>query len=263
MIALPPMSAARAAAKKLVVFGGTGFVGSAIVEEAVRRGLTVTCLTRGGAPPAHVAGKAWSDKVQWHKGDALDPASYETRLVGADAIVTAVGRLPLPSLTHEEVVRDNGETNVTPAKAAKAAGVPRLVVVGASIPPFVPGMAFGVSAAKGVYPAGYAVGKAQAEAYARDEFTDAGTGAGAVVLKPGGVSGTRFVGSAPLPLWMALSPVSMLLKNAPVDAIADLAPVPVENVARAAVAAATEPEFAGRFTEISNLELVRNYGGRE
>ena len=53
----------REAAKKLVVFGGTGFVGSAIVEEAVRRGLSVTCLTRTGVPPSHVAAQAWSDKV--------------------------------------------------------------------------------------------------------------------------------------------------------------------------------------------------------
>jgi hypothetical protein len=89
---------------------------------------------------------------------------------------------------------------------------------------------------------------------------------GAVVLKPGGVSGTRYVevpgkyGNWPLPLWMAMSPMSMLLKNVPIDAIADMAPVPVENVARAAVAAAMEPEFAGRFTVIQNLDLVRNYG---
>ena len=55
--------AMREAAKKLVVFGGTGFVGSAIVEEAVRRGLSVTCLTRTGVPPSHVAAQAWSDKV--------------------------------------------------------------------------------------------------------------------------------------------------------------------------------------------------------
>jgi hypothetical protein len=41
-----------------------------------------------------------------------------------------VGCLPLPSLTHEQVVRANGATNVVPARAAKEAGVPRLVVVG-------------------------------------------------------------------------------------------------------------------------------------
>lgn len=149
----------REAAKKLVVFGGTGFVGSAIVKEAVRRGLSVVCLTRTGVPPAHIASQAWSNAVEWQPSDALKPDTYKSRLVGADAVITAVGRLPLPSLTHEEVIRDNGETNVAPARAAKAAGVPRLVVVGASIPPFVPGMAFGVSPTKGVFSAGYAVGR--------------------------------------------------------------------------------------------------------
>ena len=92
--------------------------------------------------------------MEWQPSDALDPESYKSRLEGADAVITAVGRLPLPSLTHEEVVRDNGETNVAPARAAKSVGVPRLVVVGASIPPFVPGMAFGVSPSKGFYSAG-------------------------------------------------------------------------------------------------------------
>ena len=67
-------------------------------------------------------------------------------------------------------MRDNGETNVAPAREAKRAGVPRLVVVGASIPPFVPGMAFAVDARRGIHRAGYAEGKAIAEAYARDEF---------------------------------------------------------------------------------------------
>ena len=54
------------------------------------------------------------------------------------------------------------------------------LVVGASIPPFVPGMAFGLSASKGLFEAGYKVGKQQAEDYAKNEF-----GPGAVVLKPG------------------------------------------------------------------------------
>lgn len=42
------------------------------------------------------------------------------------------------------------------------------------------------------------------------------------MLKPGGVSGTRYMGSAALPLWLAMSPASTLLKNIPVDAVAKL-----------------------------------------
>jgi len=173
---------------RVVVFGGTGFVGSAIAREAVRRGLAVTSVTRGGAPPAHVASQEWSNEVQWKQGDALEPDSFKQHLEGAAAVITAVGCLPLPSLTHDEVVRANGETNVMPGKMAKEAGVPRLVMVGASIPSFVPGMSFGMNTSKGLFTAGYKVGKEQAEAYAK-EFADPATGAGAVVgrcrLNPG------------------------------------------------------------------------------
>ena len=42
------------AAKRLMIFGGTGFVGSAIAREAARRGLLVQCVTRGGDAPAHL-----------------------------------------------------------------------------------------------------------------------------------------------------------------------------------------------------------------
>ena len=139
------------------VFGGTGMVGSAIAAEAVRRGLSVTCVTRGGAPPAHIASSEWGGAVRWLRGDALEPDTYRDAMRHHDAVVTSVGRLPLPSLTHEEVVRDNGETNIIPGRVARELGVPRLVVVGASIPAFVPGMAFGFSPSRGVFRAGYAV----------------------------------------------------------------------------------------------------------
>ena len=44
-----------ASTMRVVVFGGTGFVGSAIVKEAVRCGLAVTSVSRSGKGRAHVA----------------------------------------------------------------------------------------------------------------------------------------------------------------------------------------------------------------
>ena len=152
----PPGTPAQHAARRLMVFGGTGMVGSAIAAEAVRRGLSVTCVTRGGAPPAHIASSEWGGAVRWLRGDALEPDTYRDAMRHHGAVVTSVGRLPLPSLTHEEVVRDNGETNIIPGRVARELGVPRLVVVGASIPAFVPGMAFGFSPSRGVFRAGHA-----------------------------------------------------------------------------------------------------------
>ena len=181
--------AASNAAKRLMIFGGTGFVGSAIAREAAKRGLLVQCVTRGGDAPAHLKDEPWASSVTWLRGDALDPSSYKEHMRGADAVITSVGRLPFPNLSHEDIVRDNGETNVTPAKCAKEVGVDRLVVIGASVPP-IPGVGWGISPTSGVYAAGYAAGKSMAEAHARDEFVGAGHGGrGAAVLKPGPVSG--------------------------------------------------------------------------
>ena len=76
-------------------------VGSAIAEEAVRRGLEVTCLSRSGAPPSHIAALPWAARVEWKPANALEPDTYKQHLKGSYALITAVGRLPLPSLTHE------------------------------------------------------------------------------------------------------------------------------------------------------------------
>ena len=277
--------AASNAAKRLMIFGGTGFVGSAIAREAAKRGLLVQCVTRGGDAPAHLRDEPWASSVTWLRGDALDPSSYKEHMRGADAVITSVGRLPFPNLSHEDIVRDNGETNVTPAKCAKEVGVDRLVVIGASVPP-IPGVGWGISPTSGVYAAGYAAGKAMAETHARDEFVGAGHGGrGAAVLKPGPVSGefilicssicairltscffvfltgTRITGSgSKIPLWAAFGPMAAVMNALPLPAgMKQMTPVSVDNVARAAVTAATNDSYAGKFTQISNAELIERY----
>ena len=235
-------------------------MGSAIVEEAVRRGLAVTCVTRTGTPPGHILSQAWSANVDWLPGDALRPETYRDAMGTADAVVTSVGVLPLPSLTHEEVVRGNGDTNVVPARTAKELGVDRLVVVGASIPPFVPGVAFGVP---GLFEAGYAKGKKMALDFARDEFVGSEKKRGAVVLQPESVSGRATPTDARASV-IAMSPVSRVLRAVPVNAVAELAPPPV-GTSRAAVAAATGEKVREGLRIIDNLRLlgVRRVTGGE
>ncbi|KAG9253312.1 NAD dependent epimerase/dehydratase [Emericellopsis atlantica] len=85
-------------AKKLVVCGGNGFLGSRICKHAVSRGWTVTSISRSGEPhwDAVTASKtppAWSQSVAWERGDILRPATYAALLKGADYVVHSMGIL--------------------------------------------------------------------------------------------------------------------------------------------------------------------------
>ena len=47
---------------KLVVFGGNGFVGTRVCEEALQTGLSVVSVNRSGPPKATAA---WTSQVDW------------------------------------------------------------------------------------------------------------------------------------------------------------------------------------------------------
>ena len=103
---------------RLVVFGGGGFVGSAIAAKAAKQGLKVVSLTRRGTRPEHLGGSGcWSDQVEWAAADATDPSTYAALLQDASAVVVSVGSPPVPG-DFSTAVRANGETNVAVAKAA-------------------------------------------------------------------------------------------------------------------------------------------------
>ena len=75
---------------RLVVAGGTGFVGREICREAVNRGWSVTSLSRRGSNPE--PGSAL-DSVDFVAGDAADAAVLDKLTADADAVVHSVGAL--------------------------------------------------------------------------------------------------------------------------------------------------------------------------
>ncbi|KAI7816433.1 hypothetical protein BC939DRAFT_469168 [Gamsiella multidivaricata] len=169
----------QALAKKLLVVGGTGGVGFQVCKLAVARGWDVTSLSRRGKPTMTEATKAdfvapqgWTQKVNWAKGDSLEPNSYKDTIVGTNAVVHTVGLLlednykeilhsqslndltknvqstfrgqnpldtsktPKSGLTYEKVNRD---TAITVANEAGKAGVDSFVYISAAFsPPMVP-----------------------------------------------------------------------------------------------------------------------------
>ncbi|ORZ00806.1 hypothetical protein BCR43DRAFT_485831 [Syncephalastrum racemosum] len=80
------------AAKKILVVGGSGFLGLNICKFAARQGWETVSLSRKGEPSVFKHGRpAWAEKVEWAKGDSLEPASFEKHLEGVTDVVQTVG----------------------------------------------------------------------------------------------------------------------------------------------------------------------------
>ncbi|EDO18196.1 hypothetical protein Kpol_543p25 [Vanderwaltozyma polyspora DSM 70294] len=80
---------------KLLVFGGNGFLGKRICQEAVTRGFQVTSVSRSGiAPEAPTPSDShWIREVKWESCDIFKPDSYYHLLSENPNIVHSVGIL--------------------------------------------------------------------------------------------------------------------------------------------------------------------------
>jgi len=111
--------------KQVFVTGATGFVGSAIVEELLRRGYAVTALVHRGEL------KAGQGKVRVVRGDLFSPAALDEGLGGADAVIHLVGIIrenPRAGMTFDRI-HFQAASNVI--DAAKRVGVRRFLLMSA------------------------------------------------------------------------------------------------------------------------------------
>ena len=107
----------------VLVTGGTGFLGGALVERLVADGHAVRALARSDQAAERLAGLG----AQPVRGDVLEPKTLEPALAGCDLVFHVAGEnafcLPDPSPLYR--VNVDGSCNVL--RAAGAAGVKRLV----------------------------------------------------------------------------------------------------------------------------------------
>lgn len=76
--------------KRLVVFGGNGFVGSCVCQSGLHLGAEVISVNRSGRPQGN---EEWIDRVKWVQGDISDPKSEVLleAVRGATGAVSCVG----------------------------------------------------------------------------------------------------------------------------------------------------------------------------
>jgi putative NADH-flavin reductase len=106
---------------KLALIGATGFVGKAVLNEALQRGYDVTAIARD---PKKV--ETASDKLTLKAADVLDIESLAVVLKGHDAVVSAYNA----GWTNPNLYDDFVKGSEAIQQAVKQAGVKRLLVVG-------------------------------------------------------------------------------------------------------------------------------------
>ncbi|XBH69252.1 uncharacterized protein At1g32220, chloroplastic [Aegilops tauschii subsp. strangulata] len=221
---------------KLLVLGGSGFVGSHVCKEALERGFVVSSLNRSGKPSIS---ESWADKVIWNQGNLLEPASLEDSMDGVSAVVSCVGGFG----SNSQMFKINGTANINAIRVAAEKGIKRFVYVSAAD--------FGLV---NYLLQGYYEGKRAAEAELLSKFTYGG-----VILRPGFIHGTRRVGNVNIPLGLVGSPMQMVLQNAkpltrlPLVGPMLTPPVSATSVAKVAVRAATDPVFPPGIVDVYGI----------
>jgi nucleoside-diphosphate-sugar epimerase len=108
----------------ILVTGGSGFIGSHIVEALVRRGNRVKCLVRGTSRVELL--REWG--VDLVVGDFQRPQTIRSALEGVDLVFHAAGLIK--AVTRAELMRANADATAALAKACAAQPKPpRLVLV--------------------------------------------------------------------------------------------------------------------------------------
>ncbi|KAK4600515.1 hypothetical protein RGQ29_010243 [Quercus rubra] len=223
--------------EKLLVLGGSGFVGSHVCREALDRGLTVASLSRSGRSTIR---DSWANHITWHQGNLLLPDTLKEALSGATAVISCVGGFG----SNSHMYKINGTANINAIRAAAEQGVKRFVYVSATD--------FGVA---NYLLKGYYEGKRAAETELLTKFPYSG-----VILRPGFIYGTRSVGSMKIPLGVIGSPLEMVLQHAkpmsqlPLVGPLFISPVNVTAVAQVAVRAATDPVFPPGIIDVPGIQ---------
>ena len=104
---------------RLAVTGGTGFVGSHLIDAAVAAGHEVNALTRREQPPR--------DGVRWIRGSLDDRAALEQLVGDAEAVIHVAGVINAPNAALFELGNVGG--TLAMLAAATASGVRRFVHV--------------------------------------------------------------------------------------------------------------------------------------
>lgn len=106
---------------KIALIGASGFVGTAILKEALDRGHQVTAIVRN---PENIT--LANDQLKVVKADILDTDQVTAAVKGADAVISAYN----PGWSNPDIYEEFLKGSKSIQAGTKAAGVKRYIIIG-------------------------------------------------------------------------------------------------------------------------------------
>lgn len=114
--------------KKILVTGGTGFLGAYIIRELVERGYHVRAIHRSNNLPKYIPGTIL-ESVQWMEGDVLDVVSLEDAMEGVEGVIHSAAIVSFLKKERKKMYQVNVEGTANVVNIALEKKVPKLVHV--------------------------------------------------------------------------------------------------------------------------------------
>lgn len=89
--------------RKIVVFGGSGFIGSAVVDRLLKDGYELRIFEHPRVKPYRAFSS--SEKIEWYSGDMLNEHDVSRAVTGMDAVLHLVS-FTLPKNSNEDILYD-------------------------------------------------------------------------------------------------------------------------------------------------------------
>lgn len=112
---------------KVLVTGGTGFLGSYIIRELVEKNYTVRAIRRATSRfPFYIPTEIFK-KVEWVEGDILDPVSLEEPMENVDVVIHSAAVISFHRRDKERMYHVNVQGTANVVNTALQENVPRFV----------------------------------------------------------------------------------------------------------------------------------------
>ena len=111
---------------KILITGGTGFLGSYIIKQLVEKNYAVRAIRRGNKLPTWIS-KEITDKVEWVEGDILDVVALQDAMESVDTVIHSAAIVSFLKKDRKQMYQVNVEGTANVVNMALEKNVSRLV----------------------------------------------------------------------------------------------------------------------------------------